>query len=133
MSYSLYIKRLDQPITLEEWTLAVHTTDGARVVLTEMHAAVNPNTGEKIGIRRSPGDTEILDPEEGSWRVAILWRDNRGYGTFNAAAIDRAISGDPTNDHFWQTVSKLAQKCGARVYGEEGEDIMSLLEDPPTG
>jgi len=84
MSYSLYIKRPDQAISLDEWTLAIDATEGMRIAPTNMHAAVNPQTGEKIGILKRAGDAEIFDIDTGEWHVAILWREMHGEGYFRA-------------------------------------------------
>jgi hypothetical protein len=121
MAYSLYIKRPGDAISLNEWTLAIDATENMRIAPTDMHAAANPQTGERIGILKRVGDVEIFDADSGEWHVAILWREKHGEGYFNAAIVSNATGGDPQGDPLWAVIVALAKRLGAQISGEEGE------------
>ena len=118
MSYSLYIKRATEPVTLKEWVEAVESTDGIRICDSESHTTKNPQTGATIGLRARPGDAEIFDGDTNQWHFAVMWRD--GQAEFNARIIANAIDGD-LSDPFWIMFLSLATKLGAEISGEEGE------------
>jgi hypothetical protein len=122
VAYSLHIERPDPPIELDEWEIAVNTTEGVRLATESQHTAQNPRTGETIGISSAPGDAEIFDTDDNQWHPAIMWSEDRGAGSFNARAMARAMEYDDLSDPGWQVVSNLAKFLEGRIRGDEGEE-----------
>jgi hypothetical protein len=59
MGYSLYNEREENPISIDEWKMAVSEIASARIRLVGP-VAINPDTGERIDLAASEGDMEVL-------------------------------------------------------------------------
>ncbi|MCG8601135.1 MAG: hypothetical protein MI807_13410 [Verrucomicrobiales bacterium] len=121
MGYSLYIERENSPIPTEEWEAAVDATDGIRLASRDKETVTNPKTGEAISIKMNTFDVELFLPEMDQWILAIMWSEDRGFGSFNARGISAATDFGDLDDPGWKAISSLARALSAQIRGEEGE------------
>ncbi|GAA6136947.1 hypothetical protein NBRC116583_06940 [Arenicella sp. 4NH20-0111] len=120
MGYALHIER-DEPISIEEWELAVLSIEGIKLD-SEPTQAINPSTGQCISISGNPGDIAVLFESGGfldfgknsSWEKCIYF--SQGKGTFNATE-DIENSNNPVH----RAAASLAKKLSAKIVVDEGE------------
>ncbi|GHC69138.1 hypothetical protein [Roseibacillus persicicus] len=121
MGYSLKIERPENPITLEQWSEVVGSTEGIRLAGSASNTLTNPLTGEVISLKSKEGDAEVFDSETGQWHSAIMWRDRNGTASFNSRIVAGATDYNDLTDSIWLCLASVAKKLSAQISGEEGE------------
>jgi len=117
------------PITEDEWKTAVTAIDGVRIVDHPVLKSEQLPSWANLELYNQRNlDAEIFLPEKRVWRAIIHWR--RDDAVFNADALRMRTaflalfgkgSSVDTQDPVWKVVSRLAEKLGAVIEGDDGE------------
>ena len=130
MGYALHIERLPRstegepaPIPLDDWRIAVASTEGVRPCPQADHEIINPETGQSITFPWRDGDTEVYLSDEQEWVFAFRW--SKRSVTFSPPDADWQVD---TSHPVWKAAVALAGYLRAVICGDGGETY-----DPETG